>query len=310
MYAAVVTEFDRPPRYLEHPEPVPTSDDQVVVDVVATALYPRVRSQAAGSHYTSSGVLPRVPGHDAVVRDETGALHLALFEGTTLGSMAQRTLVDRRALTPLPSDTAAASVAASFNATMSSWIALRHRAAVAAGSRVLVLGATGNAGRAALAVARHLGAQEVIAAGRDADRLADLVAVGADRVLTLDRLAEAAEVDVVLDYVWGEPTARGMADLVTARPDRSVRLTWIQIGSTAGTTAPIRSAALRSSRLEIVGSGVGSVPVGEIRRAVPDIAAFIREGSVPITPVEVPLTEVTDAWDRPVGPGERIVFVP
>jgi NADPH:quinone reductase-like Zn-dependent oxidoreductase len=43
--------------------------DEVVVEVLAAALHPRVRSQANGSHYTSTGRLPLVPGIDAVVRD-------------------------------------------------------------------------------------------------------------------------------------------------------------------------------------------------------------------------------------------------
>ncbi|MFC7753250.1 hypothetical protein [Tsukamurella soli] len=54
MHAAVVTTFDAPPRYLEYPEPV-AGPDELAVDVVAAALHQRVRSQADGSHYTSTG---------------------------------------------------------------------------------------------------------------------------------------------------------------------------------------------------------------------------------------------------------------
>ena len=36
------------------------------------------------------------------------------------------------------------------------------------------------------------------------------------------------DVDVVIDYLWGEPTAKGMVDLITHRRDRSKALTWIQ----------------------------------------------------------------------------------
>lgn len=310
MHAAVVTDFDQPPAYLEHPDPVATSDHQLVVDVAAAALYPRVRTQAAGSHYTSSGVLPLVPGHDGVVRDGSGALSIALSEGAGLGSMAQRTVVDRRALFPLPDGADPLVVAAGLNAAMSSWIALQRRTVLPPDSRVLALGATGVAGRAALGVARHLGAAEVIAAGRDAAKLAPLTDLGADRVLTLDRLAEASDVDVVLDYLWGEPAARGMEGMVSARTDRGAPLTWVQIGAMAGADAAIPSAALRSSRLDIVGSGVGSVGPAEIVSAIPDIVAFLATDVVSITPVPVPLSEVTDAWQRDTEPGERIVFVP
>lgn len=74
MHAAVVTAFDAPPSYQSFPVPVPTSPDEVLVDVVAAGLHPRVRSQANGSHYTSSGALPLVPGVDGVGRAPDGSL--------------------------------------------------------------------------------------------------------------------------------------------------------------------------------------------------------------------------------------------
>ena len=63
MHAAVVTSFDKPPAYREFPSPTPQTDDEVVVDVIASGLHPRVRSQADGSHYTSSGASTLGPGH-------------------------------------------------------------------------------------------------------------------------------------------------------------------------------------------------------------------------------------------------------
>ena len=53
MRAAVVTRFDIPPHLEEVPDPIP-GPDEVVVDLVAAGLHPRVRSQADGSHYTST----------------------------------------------------------------------------------------------------------------------------------------------------------------------------------------------------------------------------------------------------------------
>jgi zinc-binding dehydrogenase len=147
---------------------------------------------------------------------------------------------------------------------MSSWVALRRRIDFRAGQDVLVLGPTGNAGRMAIQVARRLGADRVIAAGRDTARLAALTDLGATGIVPLDdleRLGEvAADVDVVLDYVWGAPTAGAMAAVVTHRRDPGAPLAWVEIGSVAGPTATIPSAALRAARLQIVGSGQGSVP--------------------------------------------------
>ena len=92
MHAAVVTSFDAPPRYLEHPEPHAAGRNQVVVEVLAAGLHPRVRSQASGSHSTSTAELPLVPGIDGVVRDPQGRVRYAVLDDTTLGMMAERTV--------------------------------------------------------------------------------------------------------------------------------------------------------------------------------------------------------------------------
>ena len=57
MKAAVVSSFDSAPRYQEFPVPVPVGDHEMLVDVLAAGLHPRVRSQANGSHYTSTDEL-------------------------------------------------------------------------------------------------------------------------------------------------------------------------------------------------------------------------------------------------------------
>ncbi len=83
MYAAVVTSFDKPPAYAEFPCPTPQTAADVLVDVIASGLHPRVRSQADGSHYTSSGDLPLVPGLDGVGRTPDGTLHYFYLPDTT-----------------------------------------------------------------------------------------------------------------------------------------------------------------------------------------------------------------------------------
>ncbi len=169
MKAAVVRRFDRGPRYEEVPEPVAEGDD-IVVTVLAAGLHPRVRSQADGSHYTSDGALPLVPGVDAVVRDGEGKIRYVVMDDTTLGTMAERTVIHRARSVVLPHDVDPVILAAAMNPAMSSWVALRRRIDFPDGARVAILGATGNAGRMAIQVAKRFGATEVIAAGRDAVR--------------------------------------------------------------------------------------------------------------------------------------------
>jgi len=310
MKAAVVTAFDAPPQYLDFPAPVACGKDQAVVGVLAAGLHPRVRSQADGSHYTSTGALPFVPGVDAVVRDPEGRIRYTVLDDTTLGTMAERTVIELDRSVILPDGTDPVLVAAAMNPAMSSWVALRQRIDFGRRQRVLILGATGNAGRIAIQVAKRLGASQVIAAGRDPDRLAGLGALGADQTCTFDQLAAAAEVDVVLDYIWGEPTAKAMADLLTARSDRSRPLTWIEIGSVAGPQAPVPSAVLRSARLQIVGSGIGSVPGRDFVKEIPELAETVAEGAFDVRARAVPLSEVGQAWADAASTTDRIVLVP
>jgi NADPH:quinone reductase-like Zn-dependent oxidoreductase len=305
MKAAVVTTFDAPPSYGDFLAPTAHEADEVVVDVVAAGLHPRVRSQADGSHYTSTDELPLVPGIDGVGRLADGSLRYFILPDTTLGSMAERTIVDLRRSVPLPDGADAILVAAAMNPTMSSWLALRRRIHFRPGQSVLVLGATGNAGRMAVQVARHLGAGTVVAAGRRPDRLAELPELGADSVVSLDgepdEVAEhlgaaAGEVDVVIDYLWGGPAAAAMRALLTHRSDDERPLSWIQIGSVAGPAAPIPSAALRAFPLQIVGSGQGSVSTRSILAELPELAAQISAGTFQVDARAVPLADVASAW--------------
>jgi NADPH:quinone reductase-like Zn-dependent oxidoreductase len=319
MKAAVVSAFDTAPRYEELPVPIPAGDDDMVVDVIAAGLHPRVRSQANGSHYTSTGELPLVPGIDGVGRGADGLTRYFVLPDTRVGAMAEQTVIDTRRSIVLPEDADPIAVAAAMNPAMSSWVALRQRVSFQAGQNVLVLGATGNAGQMAVQVAKRLGADQVIAAGRNTGRLAGLPVLGATDTVLLDgdadsvtrRLGQAAaDVDVVLDYVWGESAAAAMAAVVTGRADRGQPLTWIQIGSVAGPTAAIPSAALRAARLQIAGSGQGSVSTREILAELHALVQEITEGSFEIDARPMSLTDVEQAWADAARPGQRIVITP
>jgi NADPH:quinone reductase-like Zn-dependent oxidoreductase len=314
--AAVVSSFDSAPRYRDFAVPVPAGDDAVLVDVLAAGLHPRVRSQADGSHYTSTDALPLVPGVDGVGRGPDGLLRYFILPDTTMGAMAEQTVIDVRRSIVLPEGTDPVTVAAAMNPAMSSWVALRQRVSFPAGQDVLVLGATGNAGQMAVQVAKRLGAGQIIAAGRDTGRLAALPALGATATVplgatdTADRLAKAAaDVDVVLDYLWGQPAADAMTAIITNRADRSRPLSWIEIGSVAGPTAPIPSAALRAARLQLVGSGQGSVSTREYLAELNALAQEIAAGTIAVDARPVPLARVEEAWAA-TDAKHRIVLVP
>ncbi len=324
MKAAVVTSFDSAPRYREFPAPVPAGVDEMLVDVLAAGLHPRVRSQANGSHYTSTDELPLVPGIDGVGRGPDGRLRYFILPDTTMGAMAEQTVIDTRRSVVLADTIDPVTVAAAMNPAMSSWMALRRRVPFQAGQDVLVLGATGNAGQLAVQIAKRLGAGQIIAAGRSAERLAALPALGATATVRLGATATvrlgagdtpgrlgptATDVDVVLDYLWGEPAAAAMTAVVTDRADRGKPLAWIQIGAVAGATAAIPSAALRAARLQIVGSGQGSVSTREYLAELPALAEEIAAGTLDVDARALPLAEVEEAWAA-ADAQHRIVLTP
>jgi NADPH:quinone reductase-like Zn-dependent oxidoreductase len=312
MHAAVVRSFDHPPRYEPFDLPPAEGEHAAVVEVAAAALHPRVRSGASGSHYADEKILPMIPGIDGVGRLPGGQRVYFVVHDTPFGTMAEKVVADRRRCVPVPDGVDDATVAAAMNPAMSSWIALRLRAPIQAGQSVLVLGATGSAGQMALQIAKRLGAGRVIGAGRNPERLA---ALEADEVVSLAGDAGAAiaraasEVDVVLDYLWGPPAERAMIAMLTARAQRSRPIHWIQIGSMAGPTLSLPSVALRSTNLRVLGSGQGSVPVGDIVAELPRLIEELAAGRLTVHPVRVPLADVEAAWTAPEPPG-RIVFIP
>ena len=181
-----------------------------------------------------------------------------------------------------------------------------------------MLGATGNAGQMAVQIAKFFGAEQIVAVGRDAEKLSALTALGATKTVLLDggadladRLGDAGkDVDVVIDYLWGQPAADALYAIIPNRTDDSQQLTWLQIGSVAGPTAAIPSAALRATRLQIVGSGQGSVSTRSILTELPALAEAITNDTFQIDARAVPLADVAQAWAQAATSTERIVLTP
>jgi NADPH:quinone reductase-like Zn-dependent oxidoreductase len=314
--AAVVSSFGTAPRYEDFPAPAPAGEHDMVIDVIASGLHPRVRSQADGSHYTSTGELPLIPGIDGVGRGADGLLRYFVVPDTAMGAMADQAVIDARRSVVLPPGSDPVAVAAAMNPAMSSWVALRQRVQFRAAQNVLVLGATGNAGQMAVQIAKLLGAGQIVAAGRDRGRLAGLPALGATATVQLggDDTGElgkaASEVDVVIDYLWGQPASTAMIAALAGRADKNRPLTWIEIGSVAGSTAPIPAAALRAARLQIVGSGQGSVSARDFLAELPALAEEITRGTFDINARPMPLAQVAQAWADAAHTAQRIVLTP
>ncbi len=320
MNAAVVHSFDAPPRYTSFAEPVPVEGERLVT-VTAAGLHPIVKALANGTHYGSSGELPFIAGVDGAGRLEDGTRVYFGVSRSPFGTFAERALAGGAMCLPLPDGIDDATAAGIANPAMSSWVALTVRAKFVAGESVLVLGATGVAGQLAVQIAKRLGARRVVAAGRNPQALEELKGLGADQVISLDQehgalvssLRDAVAsggVDVVLDYLWGSPAQAALEALSQKGLSKMApRVRFVQIGSSAGTTIPLPAATLRSSGLELLGSGFGSASLDQISQALKEFFATAAANPFRTAIKTAALRDVESLWNSPER-GARLVFQP
>ncbi|MGO8921259.1 MAG: quinone oxidoreductase family protein [Stellaceae bacterium] len=304
MKAAIVLRAGQAPVYGDFSEPQ-HSEGESRVTVTAAAISHVVKSRASGMHYSSSGQFPFVVGIDGVGRLDDGRRVYFVLPTAPHGSMAERTVVSSTQCVPLPDELDDVTAAAIANPGMSSWAAYTERARLKPGETVLVNGATGTAGRLAVQIAKHLGAKKVIATARNAGALTSVAALGAD--VTIPLLADgaalegafreqfAAGVDVVIDYLWGQSAERLLIAAAKAGED-AVPIRFVQIGSASGSEITLPSAVLRSSAIEVMGSGIGSVPLDRFVDAIGGLLNAARPGGFQIEATPVPLSDVERAW--------------
>jgi NADPH2:quinone reductase len=317
MNAAVLQSAESAPQYMPFDDPVP-QPGELLVRVLAAGLHPVVKSRAKGSHYTSSGQFPLIPGIDGVGRLDDGRRVFFAAARPLLGTFAERCVTRPETVFPLDDEIPEDAAAALGNPAMSSWAALTHRAKFAPGESVLILGATGIAGQLAVQIARRRGAKRVITCGRNPDALEKTKSLGADQTISLElpreELVKAlrteinAGIDVVLDYIWGAP-AEAALEAIGKRDNTTAPLRYVQIGQAAGRTVPLDAGVLRSNALELVGSGFGSVALPNLLTSIADFFAEAARQPFHIDVRTLPLRDVSSAWDQPEGDA-RIVFIP
>ena len=262
MRAAQVTALDGPSAV----EPVeidePPADGRVLIDVHAAGVaFPEVL-QSRG-RYQIRPDPPFVPGSEVagVVRtapDGAGVAagdRVAAFPG--LGGFAEVVAVDPELVFPLPDAVSFAVGAALPMNYLTVHFALLRRGDLRAGETVLVHGAAGGVGTAAVQLAAALGAR-VIAVTSSADKAEVARAAGAHETVPADgflarvkELTGGAGVDVVVDPVGGDRFTDSLRSLA---PEGRLLI----VGFTGGEIPTVKANRLLLNNIAAVGVGWGA----------------------------------------------------
>jgi NADPH2:quinone reductase len=251
----------------DRPEPPAPGAGEATVAMIAVGLnYPDLLMLSGGYQYRPA--LPFTPGMEGVGRIvavgegvSADLLGARMLVGGRTGLLAERVTLPLASLRPAP-ETLSDSEAAGFSVgALTAFVALSTRGRLASGERLLVLGAGGGMGLAAVSVGRALGGH-VIAAASSADKLAAAARAGAHETLRLDRAAPDLgalrdSIDLVFDPVGGAAVAPALGTLRWGGR-------YLVIGFVAG--PPV---AVAFNRLLLKGISIVGVRAGEAGRQDP-----------------------------------------
>ena len=208
MRAVVLTATGGPEQLVvqEVDEPTP-ADGQAVVDVRACGINFADVLVRLG-RYPQMPELPAVLGSE--IAGELDGNRVMGFVRTEGGGYAERVVVDRRWLLPLPPGATFAEGAAFPMAFLTAWIPLTQLLRIGFGARVLVTAAAGAVGTAAIQLVRTLNGKPVAAVG-SAEKLELPRSLGAVETVTYDGIAELEPVEAVFDLVGGEVFASSLS---------------------------------------------------------------------------------------------------
>lgn len=312
--AAVVNVWGEAPKYQKFDLPQPTGT-QVRIKVFAAGLPTLVRARAAGQHFTTAGTSPpHIPGSDGVgTIIPSGELVYFNALGAPTGSFADEINVEKDNVFKLPKGADPDAIALLANGVMSSWMALTSRAGIVPGDSksfdVAIVGATGVSGQAAVQIAKAMGAGKIVAIGKPGPKLEKTKELGATALVPLGKEAnfsEAADVDIVLDYLWGDVAQAVLPGIVAERKNKSQRLTWIEIGALGGDGAQVSGSLLRSANVALLGCAPGSWTYPELHAQMPAMLASMVDNKLEGAHAVVRLEEVEKWWDETTGPRKLV----
>jgi NADPH:quinone reductase-like Zn-dependent oxidoreductase len=286
--AARLHELGGIPRIDEIAEP-----EGPLLEVTIAALNPVDISIGSGRFYGGTPELPYVIGSEAIARAADGRRYWYYARGAIAERVAPLAPEQMVEVSDGVDDDLA--IACGL-AGLTGWLAVSWRAAVTPDDTVLVLGASGSVGGAAVQGAKVLGARRVIGAARRTDAVPEV----ADEAIEVE--GELPSATVVIDGLWGEPAARALA----AAPS-GVR--FVQLGQSAGATATLQSAWVRGKVANVLGHSLGSVPADVRAAGYVELCEHARTGRIRFERETYPLERVAEAWERQASGSPRAKLV-
>ncbi len=295
-------------RWVEQPTPVP-GDGDVLVEIQAASLnFPDLL--IVQGKYQVKPPLPFVPGAEfagVVVAVGEGVKHLKVGRSVAClsmtGAFATHAVVKATLCVPLPPGFPPVDAAAFIMTYGTSYHALIDRAALRSGETVLVLGAAGGVGTAAIQIAKAAGARVIAAASSDA-KCALCLSLGADATIdtstqslrdALKSITGGKGPDVVYDPVGGDQTEAAFRSIAW-------RGRYLVVGFAAG---PIPSLPLNLALLK--GASIVGVFWGDYTQREPQAAAatllelmtWYGQGKVkPVIDSTLPMSQLKAAFAR------------
>jgi NADPH:quinone reductase-like Zn-dependent oxidoreductase len=305
--AVRVVRLGMPPEIAVETVDVEPAAGDVVLRLRAAEVTPLDR-QIAGGGLPRVRAVPVPPGQSAVASTTHGRL-LVLGGPSGMGVTRPGTLADTfaapaTAVFDLPDAIPDQIAAAAATSLVTAHLALFQRARLRPGERVLVSGATGAVGSAAVAVALDAGAV-VVAAARDPARcdVPDAVTLVADSDLPDAARDGGRGVDVIIDTVGGDALT---ATVLAGAP----RCRHVVVGYAGGTEAVLRVTSLMIAEHDILGFNAHVYSSEQWRQAVSASLDLLERGAYrPRIAAVYPLAEAARAFDE-TAPAGRVLVVP
>lgn len=322
MKAAVLHQLGSLPKYEEFADPVPQNETQILLHVTAASVKNIDKMRVAGTHYANYTDFPTTIGIDGVGKLDNGT---RVYAAGITGMIAEKALIYQNGYVILPDKIDDATAAALPNALIGSAMAFAGRSKIKNGDVVLINGATGITGKLAVQVAKQYGASKVIVTGRNPEALEQAKTLGADITVSLKQEEEQiikqlkeihhlSPIDIVIDYLWGRPVElllEVFKSSGTSKFTHPVRI--VTVGEMAGASIRLDSGILRSSAIELLGSGIGSLSQDDMRKynteVLPLMFRLAAEGELKIETTTVPLKDIETAWNKDVPNGKRLVII-